>query len=145
MGERTRETSGSVADCVKQMYASYGDPARFDSHLHPEITIWESDQPGRLIGLAELDRLRGNRVAVTEPRPQLLVEDLLVDRWDDVAAVARYVLRARTASADTTFRVTDVCDLFEGGWRIVHHHAEQLQADDAVQSSRVHPDGKEPA
>ena len=78
MAERTRETTGGVADCVTQMYASYGEPARFDSHLHPEITIWESDQPGPLIGLLELDRLRGARDAGTEPRPQLLVEDLLL-------------------------------------------------------------------
>jgi hypothetical protein len=127
------------------MYASYGDPAAFDSHLHPEITIWESDQPGPLLGLAELDRLRGTRAAGTEPRPELLVEDLVVDRWDDVAAVARYVLRARAGTAETTFRVTDVCDLFEGGWRIVHHHAEQLQVNGAVRSSPLHLDGKEPA
>jgi hypothetical protein len=145
MDERTRETTGGVADCVKQMYASYGEPARFDSHLHPEITIWESDQPGPLIGLPELDRLRGRRDAGTEPRPQLLVEDLLVDRWGDIAAVARYVLRARTAAGDTTFRVTDVCDLVEGSWKIVHHHAEQVRPVDAVQSARVHLDGKEPA
>jgi hypothetical protein len=143
MGDRIRETTGAVADCVKQMYAAYGDPARFDSHLHPQITIWESDQPGPMIGLAELDRLRGSREAGTGPRPELLVEDLLVDRWGDVAAVARYVLRARTADGDTTFRVTDVCDPLEGGWRIVHHHAEQVQKDDAVK--RVHLDGKEPA
>jgi hypothetical protein len=125
------------------MYAAYGDPARFDSHLHPQITIWESDQPGPLIGLADLDRLRGSRGAGTGPRPELLVEDLLVDRWGEVAAVARYVLRARTAAGDTTFRVTDVLGLLEGSWRIIHHHAEQVQEHDAAQP--VHHDGKEPA
>lgn len=142
MAERTRETTGSVADSVRHMYASYGEPARFDSHLHPEITIWESDQPGPLIGLPELDRLRGRRDAGSEPRPELLVEDLLVDRWPD-AAVARYVLRARTPAGDTTFRVTDVWDLAEGSWKIVHHHAEQVQEETAVQSP-AHLDGKGP-
>jgi hypothetical protein len=136
MDERTRETTGTVADCVRQMYASYGDPARFDRHLHPEITIWESDQPGPLIGLAELDLLRGRRDAGT-PRPELLVEDLLVDRWHDVAAVARYVLRARMHGGDTTFRVTDVWDLAEGGWQIVHHHAEQVREDPTVRPAPV--------
>jgi hypothetical protein len=108
------------------MYASYGEPARFDRHLHPEITIWESDQPGPLFGLPELDRLRGRRDSGTS-RPELSVEDLLVDRWQDVAAVARYVLRARASGADTTFRVTDVFHLADGDWQIVHHHAEQVR------------------
>ena len=43
------------------------------------------------------------------------------------------------------FNVEWPAKLFEGGWRIVHHHAEQLQEDGAVQSSPVHLDGKEPA
>jgi hypothetical protein len=124
MSARTRESTGVVADAVLAMYAAYGDPVRFDEHLHRDITIWESDQPGPMLRLAQLDRLRDRRDTSGAPRPQLLVEDLLVDRWSQVAAVARYVLRAREEGGDTTFRVTDVWDLAESRPRIVHHHAE---------------------
>lgn len=121
---RIRETEGEIADVVRQMYASYPDEERFDRHLHPQITIWESDQPGPWIGLPELAALRGRRrsAGVAAAQARLWVEDLLVDRWADQAAVARYVLHAESAEGSTSFRVTDVFD----GLQIVHHHAEQL-------------------
>lgn len=123
---RTRETDGEVADAVRAMYAAYPDSARFDEHLHTSITIWESDQPGPRIGLEELTALRERRLpGPDQPRPALTVQDLLIDRWGHTAAVARYVLRAAGAAADSTFRVTDVWD-FAGRWQIVHHHAEEL-------------------
>lgn len=123
---RTRETDGEVADAVRAMYAAYPDAARFDEHLHPSITIWESDQPGPRIGLAELTALRQRRSpGGDQPRPRLTVEDLLIDRWGQTAAVVRYVLRATGVGAQRTFRVTDVWDFAER-WRIVHHHAEEL-------------------
>lgn len=64
----------------------------------------------------------GSRCAV----PRSSVQDLLVDRWSEDAAVARYLLRATLPDRETDFRVTDVWDFAAGGWRIVHHHAEQL-------------------
>jgi hypothetical protein len=126
MTDRVRERDGEVADAVRAMYAAYPDPGRFDAHLHPSITIWETDQPGPRIGLTDLQELRGRRAA--EPgaaRPTLSVEDLLVDRWGTDVAVARYVLRAGGAGQDRAFRVTDVWDRGQT-WQIVHHHAEAL-------------------
>lgn len=125
MSHRVRESDGPVTDAVRAMYAAYPDSAVFDQHLHPEITIWESDQPGPRIGLPELTALRGNRSADRQAHPTLSVEDLLVDRWGDTAAVARYVLRATGAGQDGAFRVTDVWDHADR-WQIVHHHAEAL-------------------
>lgn len=149
MTDRIRESDGEVADAVHAMYAAYPDSARFDAHLHPEITIWETDQPGSWIGLPELSELRDHRRAVDPVTggsaaavPVLSVENLLVDRWGSTAAVARYVLRAvdpgetpdvpeqRHTRGSTAFRVTDVWDLVtvDGArtWQIVHHHAEAL-------------------
>lgn len=126
MTARTRETDGAVADAVRAMYAAYPDSARFDEHLHPDITIWESDQPGPWIGLDQLTALRGRRVPEDDaPRPTLAVEELLVDRWGETAAVARYVLHATGAGPESQFRVTDVWHCAER-WQIVHHHAEAL-------------------
>lgn len=126
MSARTRESDGPVAEAVRAMYAVYPDPTAFDVHLHPQITIWETDQPGPLIGLGELNALRGRRApGDAAPRPSLSVEDLLVDRWGTTAAVARYVLRASAPDGELTFRVSDVWDGTGGRWQIVHHHAEQ--------------------
>lgn len=135
MTTRVRETDGAVADAVRRMYAAYPDSAQFDRHLHPDITIWESDQPGPWIGLAELTALRDRRRAdvVDAPSARLWVDDLLVDRWIEQAAVARYVLHADTPDGHSSFRVTDVLERDPSasttggdGWRIVHHHAEQV-------------------
>jgi hypothetical protein len=137
MTARTRETDGEVLAATRAMYDAYGDRPRFDAHLHPDVTIWESDQPGGLIGLPELDALRDSRSAAADaPRPVLSVLHAVVDRWGDGVAVIRYVLRAELAGAVTEFRVTDVlagsaADGPDGGgspvgWRIVHHHAEHL-------------------
>ena len=129
MTDRVRETTGEVEAAVRQMYAGLGDPARFDRFLHDDITIWESDQPGARIDLAELQSLRQRRRDAADPsgpRPEVAVEDLLVDRWGDVAAVARYVLSARVDDEVEEFRVTDVWHHDHEGWRIVHHHAEAV-------------------
>ena len=128
MSVRSRESDGPVAEGVRAMYAAYPDPTAFDVHLHPQITIWESDQPGPLIGLDELTALRDRRSPHDDaPRPRLSVEDLLVDRWGSTAAVARYVLRATAPDGELTFRVSDVWDGAGARWQIVHHHAEQLE------------------
>jgi hypothetical protein len=127
MSVRSRESDGPVAEAVRAMYAAYPDPAGFDVHLHPQITIWESDQPGPLIGLDELNALRDRRSPDDgATRPRLSVEDLLVDRWDTTVAVARYVLRATAPDGELTFRVSDVWVGAGGRWEIVHHHADHV-------------------
>ncbi len=126
MTERVREADGAVAEAVRAMYAAYPDSARFDEHLHPDITIWESDQPGAVLGLPELRELRDRRRAGAPPADvTLTVEQLVVDRWGDQAAVSRYVLRA---GATESYRVTDVWASDGTRWKIVHHHAERVSA-----------------
>lgn len=119
-----------IAAVVTDLYAAYGDRARFDAHLHPELTIWESDAPTMLRGLAELDALRDSRAPAVEAAPptSLGPEELLVGVWGDTG-LARYLLRATFADpdrADQLFRVTDVLRRDGGRWRIVHHHAEAV-------------------
>jgi hypothetical protein len=117
---------------ITDLYAAYGDRDRFDTHLLPELTIWESDAPTMLRGLAELDTLRDSRAPAVDAAPltSLRPEELLVDAWRDTG-VARYLLRATYADpdrADQLFRVTDVLRHDGGRWRIVHHHAEALDS-----------------
>lgn len=121
----------TVGEFVADLYASIGDRRRFDAHLDPGITIWESDAAGLLRGLADLDDLRDSRAArrgtATATLAELGPEELVTDVWGGTA-VARYILRARYHGdrPDDTFRVTDVMRGGPDGWRIVHHHAEAV-------------------
>jgi hypothetical protein len=128
----TDDAAKPVVALIEDLYAALGDRPRFDRHLDPRITIWESDADRMLTGLAELDRLRDERAvraADAEPPASVAPEDVRTDVWGD-AAVVRYVLRASYpdgAAADSCFRVTDVLRRDESGWRIVHHHAEAIR------------------
>ncbi|NLU78406.1 nuclear transport factor 2 family protein [Micromonospora sp. HNM0581] len=115
---------------ITDMYRSLGDRTAFDAHLHPELTIWESDADQLLFGLAALDELRDRRAAgATGPAPvTVAAEQLHAEAWDDTGLV-RYVLRACHVDdrPDACFRVTDVLRRGDAGWRIVHHHAEAVR------------------
>ncbi|OZM76929.1 DUF4440 domain-containing protein [Pseudonocardia sp. MH-G8] len=110
------------------MYAAFldGDRARFDRHLDPTTTTWETHLP-RLLDRAELDTYRDRRPPANSTVAELRVEPQRVDVWEDVAVV-RYLLlvAASTGAAVETTRVTDVLRRRADGWRIVHHHAEQM-------------------
>lgn len=127
---------GTVADpeivaVIDDLYKALGDRPAFDRHLDPGISIWESDADGLLTGRDQLDRLRDERAARGDDGPapaSVTAEELRTDVWADTA-VAKYLLRVRyadTVVADRCFRVTDVLRRGDGGWRIVHHHAEAL-------------------
>lgn len=152
MSTRIRETDGDIVAATRAMYAAYGDRSAFDDHLHADVTIWESDQPDNLMDLSDLDALRDSRSeASAGTRPTLTVHHAVVDRWADTAAVIRYVLRADSAGTVMQFRVTDVLvgpdrlDPDDGsarsaaGWRIVHHHAEQLTVGEKAGDSETTP------
>ncbi|GIJ28567.1 hypothetical protein Vqi01_37290 [Micromonospora qiuiae] len=119
-----------LTSTIEDMYRSLGDRPAFDAHLHPELTIWESDADELLCGLAALDDLRDRRAAgATGPPPVAVApEQLRADAWGDTGLV-RYVLRARHGDdrPDVCFRVTDVLRRTESGWRIIHHHAEAVR------------------
>jgi len=117
---------------ITAMYHALGDRPAFDAHLHPDLTIWETDAPDLLHGLAALDALRDRRAAAAAasaaPPTSVAPEQLLAEVWGDTGLV-RYVLRATYAGEqpDECFRVTDVLRRDGSGWRIVHHHAEALR------------------
>ncbi|WP_144122948.1 nuclear transport factor 2 family protein [Catellatospora sichuanensis] len=127
-------TTPDIAPVITAMYQALGDRPAFDAHLHPDLTIWESDAPAMLHGVAQLDTLRDQRAAArpasdgpVSASVTVAPEDLSTETWGDTG-LARYVLRARHAdgSPDAVFRVTDVLRRDDTGWRIVHHHAEAV-------------------
>ncbi|MCT9930758.1 amidohydrolase family protein [Planotetraspora sp. A-T 1434] len=123
------DAAAVVAAGIDDMYDAFlaGDRRRFDSHLHPEVTTWETHLPGPLRSRADLDAYRAQRDAAgARPAPASLeARDMRVDVWGDTA-VARYVLvAAETAEGPAEHtRVTDVLRHSTDGWLIVHHHAE---------------------
>ncbi len=125
-------STDDLAQVITSMYRALGDRPAFDAHLHPALTIWESDAPELLHGLPSLDALRDRRAAARSGAPvagtvTVAPEQLLTESWGETG-LARYLLRAVHAdgSRDDVFRVTDVLRRDETGWRIVHHHAEAV-------------------
>ncbi|MET8987459.1 nuclear transport factor 2 family protein [Nonomuraea wenchangensis] len=120
--------AAAIAAAIDDMYAAFvaGDRARFDSHLHPDVTTWETHLPGPLRTRAELDAYRDARDDAGR-RPvmdTLTARDKRIDVWGEVG-VARYVLVAEPHGAPAQHtRVTDVLRHTRGRWLIAHHHAE---------------------
>ncbi|MEV6928902.1 nuclear transport factor 2 family protein [Dactylosporangium sp. NPDC051485] len=119
-----------IAAAIDDMYAAFlaGDRGRFDAHLDPEVTTWETHLPGPLRTRAELDEYRDRRDSAGQrPRPaELSAHAKRIDVFGDVG-VARYELHARAEGGVSVTRVTDVLRRTGDGWRIVHHHAELVR------------------
>jgi len=124
--------AAAIAADIDDMYDAFlaGDTERFDTHLHAEVTTWETHLPGPLRTRAELNDYREQRDAAGH-RPQLAVlaaRDKRIDVWDDFG-VARYVLVSQLGADDEPefARVTDVLRRIDGRWVIVHHHSELVR------------------
>ena len=120
-----------LVDTIEALYQGLGDREAFDRRLHPTVTVWETADPRLLRGIAELDELRGPAIPVaarTAPLPIVTPTHIVSDAWGDTGVV-RYVLEVRAderSPVTETVRVTDVLRRDEHGWRIVHHHAQDL-------------------
>jgi ketosteroid isomerase-like protein len=128
---------GAVEALIDDLYEAVlaGDRPRFDAHLAPDVTVWESHVSTMMRGVAELSAYRDSRDERDGPTSlaSLSADHKLVAVFDGTA-LARYRLVARSATAATPaieFRVTDVLRHEGADWRIVHHHAErQIAAPD---------------
>ncbi|MFI6513025.1 DUF4440 domain-containing protein [Streptosporangium sp. NPDC050855] len=120
----------AIAAGIDDMYDAFlsADRARFDRHLHAEVTTWETHLPGPLRTRSELDAYRDGRDG-SGARPELdrlAAEDKRIDVWGDTG-LARYVLVAEPPGGPAQHsRVTDVLRRVGGDWLIVHHHSELL-------------------
>ncbi|GIM97085.1 nuclear transport factor 2 family protein [Paractinoplanes toevensis] len=124
--------AAAIAAGIDDMYTAFlaGDRARFDEHLHEDVTTWETHLPGPLRTRKELDEFRDTRDSAGE-RPvlaALFATEKRIDVWGEVG-VARYVLVARSVGGgpEQRSRVTDVLRCLDGSWRIVHHHSELVR------------------
>jgi hypothetical protein len=115
-----------------------GDRARVDAHLHPDATLWDSDEAELIQGRAALDAARDRRP--TGPAPTaaasgevvaggvvaLEAADPVIDVWGDVA-LARHWVTVRFADdavPPQDVRVTTVWRWVGDRWLAVHNHED---------------------
>lgn len=116
-----------IVEALDDMYAAWIDRDwdRFNTHLSPDVTAWESHLPAMIRGLDELAEYRANRPAPTVmARFGAHVQD--VDVWGGTAVV-RYLLvgdPVDPADARREARVTEVFRWNGSAWLIVRRHAE---------------------
>ena len=94
--------AAAIAADIDDMYDAFlaGDTERFDTHLHAEVTTWETHLPGPLRTRAELNEYREQRDAAGRPQLAVLAaRDKRIDVWDDFG-VARYVLVSQLGADD---------------------------------------------
>ena len=123
----------AVLGAIRDMYDAFiaNDRARFDSHLDPRTTTWESHFP-RMYSRAELDGFRDRRTAAERPvLAEMRVEPRRIEVWGDTAIAAYLLVMVPEAGGTQTTRITDVLRHDGERWRIVHHHAQARDVADA--------------
>ncbi|WP_432564064.1 nuclear transport factor 2 family protein [Kineococcus sp. SYSU DK003] len=122
------ETSRKLVEAaLADMYTAWMDRdwERFNTHLDPEVTAWESHLPEMIRGLDELARYRAERGE--PPAMRSLAADVSeVAVWGETA-VARYLLVGEPVEPSTPRRVARVTEVFRwngSDWVIVRRHAE---------------------
>lgn len=128
----TEHLTGDAAEvwaAINAVYAAFlaGDPVAADAHLHPDVTIWDSEHVPLVVGLDGLEALRAARPAAGEgPRVRAIeAGDPVVDVWDDVALLRHtLVVRFHGGHPDETVRNTSVWRRVGGRWLAVHNHED---------------------
>ncbi|MEO7350190.1 MAG: nuclear transport factor 2 family protein [Terrimesophilobacter sp.] len=115
----------------QDMYVGFetGDRARTDQYIHPDCTIWESENWAMVIGLGGLNAIRAARPPA-EDLPEvtsLTAHDPVIDVWGNIG-VLRHTATVVYAGdlPDEQIRNTGVWRREAGGWRLVHNHEQRL-------------------
>ena len=114
------------------IYAGFlaGDRPRIDAHLHPDATLWDTDEAELIRGRAQLDAARDRRPADGAAGSARVVAldavDPVVDVWGDVALARHWVTVrfADDAAPPQDVRVTTVWRRVDREWLAVHNHED---------------------
>jgi hypothetical protein len=121
-----------VWEAMNAVYRAFlaGDPVAADAHLHPDVTIWDSEHVPLVVGLGGLAALRASRPAAAGAGPRVEAidaRDPVVDVWDDVALLRHtLVVRLGAGHPDEVVRNTSVWRRVDGRWLAVHNHEDVL-------------------
>ncbi|MFB8187901.1 nuclear transport factor 2 family protein [Microbacterium sp. NPDC055988] len=124
-------TTAELERFIVALYEDLADRAAFDARLADDVTVWETPWPTLMHGIAELDELRGPAADPEERRrtlPSVVPTGIVTNDFGDTGVI-RYVLEVRPAAGGPlveVVRVTDVVRRDADGWRIVHHHAQDM-------------------
>lgn len=126
------EAAQAVWAAILDIYAGFltAVRARIDAHLHPEATLWDSEEAELIQGRAALDAARDRRPAVADAAGASSVvvaldaADPVIDVWGDVALDRHWVTVrfADDAAVPQDVRVTTVWRLVDGVWLAAHNH-----------------------
>lgn len=123
--------AAQIRDALDDMYDAFmhSDWERFNTHVDPSVTAWETHLKDMIMGQAGLDHYRSTR-----PTPQKLsylrAAEHLIDTWGETS-VARYILTGASAADSHAIRRSRVTEVFRWDgqeWRIIHRHAERLSS-----------------
>jgi hypothetical protein len=119
-------------EALNDMYSAFleSDWERFNRHLDPALTAWETHLPDMIHGQGELDAYRRNR-----PTPKklsyLTASEHIINTWGPTSLV-RYILTGASAADHNEVRRSRVTEVFRwdgAGWKIVHRHSERMSPD----------------
>jgi len=117
-----------IADIIKGVFQAFENhsPDGIETHMHPDVTVWDVFTPQLIRGKAERDKFHQDDQAQMQARGPLTlkIEEPVVDAWGD-AAIARYYLEfdyQPPNAAQGRVRITNVFRKVDDRWLIVHHH-----------------------
>lgn len=98
-------------------------------HIARHATLWDTDEPQLINGLAELELTRDRRVAGESSLVSIVPEPPVIDVWGSTALVRHYFeVTVATASGTelTRIRNTSVWREIAGRWMVVHNHEDAI-------------------
>lgn len=126
--------AAAIWAAVLDMYDCYltGDRERSNSHIAPDVTLWDSEHEPLVHGRDGLDALRDTRPAPSEATRVLRIDavDPVITVWGDLA-LCRHTFDV--VYADPTIPVervrnTGVWERRDGRWLVIHNHEDVLPA-----------------
>jgi ketosteroid isomerase-like protein len=127
------EDQEAVWRAMNRIYELFllGDSTAVDALMHPDVTIWDSEEPAMATGLVELQAVRTRR-PVDPGAPKVIAieaSDPVIDVRGDIALV-RHLLTVQFSPDDVPdqhVRNTSVWRRVDGQWLAVHNHEDVLR------------------
>ena len=118
-----------IWSAVQEMYAAHiaGDRGPSARYLHPDMTLWDSDEVPLVHGTAGLEALRDRRPQGPDAPRVTAIEavDPVIDVWGDVALCRHVLVVHSTGGAPPqTVRNTGVWRRHADGWKLAHNHED---------------------